>query len=124
MRSKEFIVEKMKKNVINPEHSRALAGITTYPDQNMYHGSGYHHSRYLLAVASAGAGDTPDSHMPDENWAGGDPMYHPYSKAEEEMLDRTAKHVGDTSAKKWGSGKSKEPKTNHTTSPVANWMKK
>ena len=57
MRAKEFISEE-KKGVLNPEQESTMSNLSTYPNQNMYHGSGYLHSKFLKALAGAGAGDT------------------------------------------------------------------
>jgi len=116
MRAREFITEKMNVNSIHPHHEKTLNNVRTYGNQNMYHGSAFDHSRFLLAAAAAGAGDTEDGHMPDENFIGGDPMFSPYHPVEEEMLDRAAKHVGDNSKRVWG-GRSQEPDDTHKVSP-------
>ena len=116
MRAQEFITETMNTGKIHSHHIQTLNNVRTYGDQNMYHGSAFDHSRFLLALAAAGAGDTEDGHMPHENFIGGDPMYSPYHPVEEEMLDRAAKHVGDNSKRAWG-GRSHEPDDTHKVSP-------
>jgi hypothetical protein len=124
MRSREFIFEYATGGKINPETKAVISNTHTFPDQNMYHGSGYLHSRYLLAVAPAGAGDTPDAHMPVDNFASGDPTASPYHPMEEEMIDRAAKNIGDNSKRTWGNRRSEEPDGTHKVSPVSNWNKK
>lgn len=116
MRANEFIVEEAQ-GKIHPEHGKVLSNLRTYPDQNMYHGSGYLHSKFLKALAGAGAGNTPDASMGDQPWDGGDPVYSPYHPVEEEMLDRAAKHVG-SHGRDWGDKRSLEPDGVNKTSPV------
>jgi hypothetical protein len=45
-------------------------------------------------------------------------VYTPFHPVEEEMIDHAAKHVGDTSKKKWGSNRSEESADTHKVSPV------
>jgi hypothetical protein len=123
MRAKEFVLEGTK-GKINPDAEKVIGHMHTFPNQNMYHGSGYLHSRFLKALAGAGAGDTPDAYMGEENFAGGDPIGRPYHPMEEEMIDRAAKHIGDGGKKTWGNRRSEEPTGTHTVSPVAQWNKK
>ena len=85
MRAREFITERSKEGIINPEHEAVFNNVRSYPDQNMYHGSAYDHSRFIRALAGAGAGNTPDADMGDENWAGGDPAFTPYHPVEKEI---------------------------------------
>ena len=118
MKITEIITEAAKENVINDEHESVLGHVHTQPDQNMYHGSGYLHSRFARALAGAGAGNTPSENMGDENWAGGDPVIKPYHPIEEEMIDNAAEHVGDHSKKNWGDRGSKEPTTINKSSPI------
>jgi len=122
MRAKEFITEKMKKGSIAHTAYKTINNMRTYPDQNMSVGKTglYGHFDYGITLAPAGAGDTPDGEMPDQNWAKGDPMYIPYHPLERDMLDRAAKHVGDRSKKDWG-GPSTEPEDTHHHSPVPDW---
>lgn len=84
----------------------------------MYHGNGYLHSRFMQALASAGAGDTPDENMINNNWASGDPIISPYHPLEQEMINRAMKHVGDNRQIKWGKARSEEPENTHKVSPV------
>jgi hypothetical protein len=101
------------------EHETVLGHVHTQPDQNMYHGSGYLHSRFFKALAGAGAGDTPSINMGEENWAGGDPVIKPYHPIEEEMVDNAAHHVGDHSKRSFGKDhRSTEPDSVNTASPV------
>jgi len=122
MRAKEFITEKMKKGAMTHDSYKTINNMRTYPDQNMSNGKTglYGHFDYGVALAPAGAGDTPDGHMPEQNWAKGDPMYIPYHPLERDMLDRAAKHVGDNSKREWG-GPSVEPEDTHHHSPVPDW---
>ena len=113
MRAREFLTEKGPVHKIHDYHKDNMHNTRTYPSQNMYHGSGYLHSRMLIAVAGA-----PDVPTPSTNWVGGDPMFNPYTEAEREMLDYAAKQVGDTSKREWGN-KSGETTDTHKTSPVA-----
>jgi hypothetical protein len=115
----EIINEEARhKGVIDAEQESTMSNTHTYPDQNMYHGSGYKHSQFVRALAGAGAGDTPSENMGDENWAAGDPIITPYHPVEEEMMDNAARHIGDNSKKTWGNRRSQEPDTVHKTSPV------
>jgi hypothetical protein len=122
MRAKEFITEKMKKGAMAHDSYKTINNMRTYPDQNMSNGKTglYGHFDYGVTLAPAGAGDTPDGHMPEQNWAKGDPMYIPYHPLERDMLDRAAKHVGDNSKREWG-GPSVEPEDTHHHSPVPDW---
>jgi len=124
MRSREFIIEYATGGKMHPETKSVLSNTHTFPDQNMYHGSGYFHSRFLKALAGAGAGSTPDSHMGEMNFSSGDPTASPYHPVEEEMMDRAAKHIGDNSKRTWGKRTSEEPDGVHKVSPVSNWNKK
>ncbi len=103
---------------INPEHESVFSNTSTLPNQNMNRGSSYLHAMFLKALASAGAGDTPDGPMPEKNWAGGDPVMTPFHPVEYEMIDRAMKHVGDTRSKSWGDKRSQEPESVHKSSPV------
>jgi hypothetical protein len=117
MRVYEFVTEG-KKAPIPKEHESAWSNTSTFPDQNMYHGSGYLHSKFVKALAGAGAGNTLDSDMGQENFAGGDPMVTPYHPIEEEMVNRAVKAAGGKAGKKWGSRDSREPNDTQKTSPV------
>ena len=106
---------------LHPEHKSVMSNLSTFPDQNMYHGKGAdYHARFLIALAGAGAGDTPDAHMGEKSWDGTDPTYSPFHPMELEMLDRAAKHIGDTSERHWGEKESKEPDNINKTSPHRN----
>jgi hypothetical protein len=56
--------------------------------------------------------------MPAYPWSAGDVIYTPFAPEEEEMIDRTARHMGDSSKTNWGNPRSLEPNTIHKTSPV------
>jgi len=120
MRAREFIREDIteEEGVMHHEHESAMSNLSTHPAQNMYHGSAYLHSQYLKALAGAGAGDTPDAYMGEPSWHGGNPVFSPYHPLETEMMDRAAKHVGDTSTKNWGDKRSIEPDNVHKVSPI------
>jgi hypothetical protein len=118
MKISEIITEGAQERVINPEHESVLGHAHTLPGQNLYHGSGYLHSRFIRALAGAGAGTTPSTNMGDENWAAGDPVIKPYHPVEEEMIDNAIRHVGDKNRKKWGNSRSEEPENVHKISPV------
>jgi hypothetical protein len=120
MRSWEFITEALGKRGagLNPEHKAVMSNLYTFPDQNMNTGNGHYHSRFLIALAGAGAGNTPDENMPKYPWDAGDVVYTPYAPEEEEMLDRTAKHMGDNSKTNWGNPRSEEPDSIHKVSPI------
>jgi hypothetical protein len=116
MKINEIITE--SSGTMNPEHEPVLGHVHTQPDQNMYHGSGYLHSRFLKALAGAGAGNVPSENMGEENWGGGDPIFKPYHPMEEEMIDNAAHHVGDYSKRTFGDRSSAEPATINKSSPV------
>jgi len=118
MKITEIITETAKSRVIDAEHESVMGHAHTLPGQNLYHGSGYLHSRFIRALAGAGAGNTPNASMGDENWTGGDPVVKPYHPIEEEMIDNAAHHVGDHEKTNWGSRKSQEPTTVNRTSPM------
>lgn len=117
MKITEIIIE-AKGGKLSNEQSSVMNSVSTFPNQNMYHGSGYLHSRMLLALAGAGAGDTPDENMGEMPWEAGDPVFAPYHPAEDEMLERAAKHIGDTSQKSYTSKRSTEPDSIQKHSPV------
>lgn len=115
MRANEFILEDKKGN---KDQLAAMTNVGTFPDQNMYHGSGYNHSKFLRALAGAGAGNTESVNMTTDNMAEGDPIFSPYHPVEEEMLNNAAKAIGDKSKKQWSGKKSTEPEGTHKVSPV------
>jgi hypothetical protein len=124
MKVREIITERMKTGVIHPNHNANLHNVRSYSDQNLSVGKTglYGHNQFLRAVAGAGAGNTPDGIMGDENYLKGDPMFVPYTESEREMLDRAAAHVGDHSKHEWG-GPSEETNDTHRVSPVAKHKK-
>ena len=103
---------------IHPHHKHGFSNTHTYPNQNMYHGSGYLHSKMLVALAGAGAGNTPNADMGSQNWAGGNPISTAYHPLEQEMINRAMKHVGDKTKIQWGKLKAEEPDHVHKMSPV------
>jgi hypothetical protein len=121
MKIVEIIFEGMRSRVIHPEHADALNNARTYPDQNTSTGKlgSYGHWKYGIALAGAGAGDTPDNNMPDHNFMQGDPLFAPYHPLEKEMLDRAAKHIGDHSVRNF-SGPSGEHHLVNIASPSRN----
>ena len=118
MKIKDIITETAPQGQMQDDATRAMTNTRAYPNQNMYHGSGYLHSQYLRALAGAGAGKTPDENMGDTNWAAGDPICTPYHPLENEMLDRAAKHIGDNSKRQLTNHKSQEHKSTNHKSPV------
>jgi hypothetical protein len=118
MRAGEFIVEK-KNAKMHQHHLAGLHNFRTNPDQNANLGKlgAIGHYNYGIALAGAGAGNTPDGHMPKDTYINGDPVFGAYTDVEKEMLDRAAKHMGDNSAKEWG-GPSRETDDTHKTSPI------
>jgi hypothetical protein len=119
MKINEIITEEAM-GVINDTDKPVLGHVHTLPNQNMNHGSARLHWRFAArAVPAAGAGDTPDGDMGEENWHGGDPVYKPYHPVEEEMIDRALKHIGDSGGKRtMGNHRSEEPKDTHKQSPM------
>lgn len=73
----------------------AIKGARTSSDlsSNKSDGNAYQAYRHGLALACAGAGNTPDAPMPAEGSFSGDPLYVSYSSADDEMLDRAGKIV-------------------------------
>lgn len=118
MKITEIITEAQRKGVIDAEQESVMSNTSTFPAQNMNHGSARLHRNFAMALAGAGAGDTPSINMGDENWAAGDSVTTPYHPVEDEMVNNAARHVGDTSKKTWGDRRSQEPDTVHKTSPV------
>ena len=120
MKIRELVSENFmnRRGKIHPEHERGLNNTSTHPGQNMYHGSGYFHGKFVQALAGAGAGKTPDASMGDENWGGGDPITSPYHEVEKEMIDRAKKHIGDSQKVDWGAKESQEPQDVNRSSPV------
>ena len=118
MKITEIITEAQRKGVIDSEQESVMSNTSTFPDQNMNHGSARLHRNFAMALAGAGAGDTPSINMGNENWAAGDAVTTPYHPVEDEMINNAAKHVGDHSKKTWGDRQSQEPDTIHKNSPV------
>ena len=67
----------------------AIKGAKSVPDlsMNKSNGSIYMQYRHGLALASAGAGNTPSEPMDPDGAFSGDPVYASYSDIEEEMID-------------------------------------
>jgi len=118
MKITEIITEAQRKGIIDTEQESVMSNTSTFPDQNMNHGSARLHRNFAMALAGAGAGDTPSVNMGNENWAAGDAVTTPYHPVEDEMINNAAKHVGDHSKKTWGDRQSQEPDTVHKTSPI------
>ena len=118
MRAKDFIAEtgtkKISKNV-----KSSMKSVTTFPDQNMNHGSARLHYRFGLAMAGA-----PDFPTKAENWIGGDPLLAPYTEVEMDIINYASQQVGDGSKQVWTNNRSQEMDNVYKVSPVADWNKK
>lgn len=94
-------------------HKSAMQNVLTSPDLNMSIGSQYMNYRFGIALAGS-----PDEVMPADNYIAGDPMYTTYAEEEMEILQVAAKQMGIQFDRNWSGGKSKEPPTINTKSPV------
>jgi hypothetical protein len=118
MRAKEFVSEN-KKLPIRKDQNSSMRSLTTFPDQNMNHGSARLHYRFGLAMAGA-----PEFPTKAENWIGGDPLLAPYTEAEMDIINYASQQVGDGSKQTWTNSRSQEMDNVNTVSPVSNWNKK
>jgi len=102
------------------DHVAAIKGAKSVPalSMNKSDGSSYMQYRHGIALACAGAGDTPSIDMPADGAFSGDPVFASYADIEEEMIDNAAKMVGAHPVKKLSDIKSREHKDTHKTSPV------
>jgi len=118
MRAREFISEE-NVNTIRKDHKSSMKSLTTFPDQNMNHGSARLHYRFGLAMAGA-----PEFPTKAENWIGGDPLLAPYTEVEMEIINYASQQVGDGSKQVWTNSRSQEMDNVNKVSPVSNWNKK
>jgi hypothetical protein len=91
-----------------------IGAVNTYDNQNGHNNGGLR-KYWRMGIALAGAPHIP---TPDENFIGGNPMFHAYHPIEQEMLDFAAKQVGDTSNRKWSRSKSTEHSDTNKVSPI------
>ena len=123
MKIKDIIIE--SSHVADPkklphDHVAAIKGAMSVPalSMNKSDGSSYMQYRHGLALACAGAGDTPDAPMEADGAFSGDPLFASYADIEEEMLDRASRLVGASPVNRLSDNKSREHDTTHKTSPV------
>jgi hypothetical protein len=95
--------------VLQPEHNAVIKNADWFPTAGTYQ-----HYRMLVVAASqpdVSQGASPAGPTADHPFSVG------YSEADQEIINRTAKLCG-YEVRKLSDYKSREPKTNHTASPV------
>jgi hypothetical protein len=102
------------------DHVAAIKGAKSVPalSMNKSDGSSYMQYRHGLALACAGAGDTPSQDMDPDGAFSGDPLFASYADIEEEMIDNAAKLVGASPVTRLSSNKSQEKEDVHKHSAV------
>ena len=123
MKIKDIIVEDSHRpdpKKLPHDHIAAIKGAKSNPalSMNKSDGSSYMQYRHGIALACAGAGDTPSIEMPADGAFSGDPVFASYADIEEEMIDNAAKVVGAGVTNRLSPNKSEERKDTHKTSPV------
>ena len=122
MKINDIIVEAHTANPkkLQADQVDAIKGAKSVPDlsMNKSDGSMYMQYRHGLALASAGAGDTPSEPMDTDGAFSGDPVFASYADIEEEMIDNAAKMVGAGEVKRLSDNRSKEKDDVHKHSAV------
>lgn len=120
MRARDFIVEKkvgtMKSGQQNPSR-----GINKYTDADRWNSD---YKLYRLGLALACSDGVNDVDMDEESWVGRWKTLHPYTKKEQEVINKAAKAAGvKINDMNHGDMRSQEADGTYTVSPVANWNK-
>jgi hypothetical protein len=115
MRSREFVSEQ-KVGDIGQRKSVATVGLNKFRD-NQYADRVYELNRVMMAVATTDG--TNDATVDGESWAGRNNVAAPYTKIEQQMLEKAFKAVGSNhSDLNHGDLDSKEHSAVNTASPV------
>ena len=123
MKIKDIIVEdghRPDPKKLPHDHIAAIKGAKSNPalSMNKSDGSSYVQYRHGIALALAGAGDTPSVDMPADGAFAGDPVFASYADIETEMIDNAAKVVGAGKTHILSPNKSSERSDTHNVSPV------
>ena len=123
MKIKDIIIEDSHRpdpKKMPHDHVAAIKGATSNPalSMNKSDGSSYMQYRHGIALACAGAGDTPSVDMEADGAFSGDPVFASYADLEEEMIDNAAKVVGAGTTTKLSPNKSTERGDTGKASPV------
>lgn len=116
MRAREFIKESKPQEKLSADARSAIPDSEYWPDLD--NSSPYHSFRFSVAMAGE-----PEVSMAKEGPSGQKLVTVAYTKAERDIIDATAKTMG-YKPKQLSTPGSTETDDVHTTSPVANWMKK
>lgn len=105
--------------LLSKDQIASLKGLMTMPDisMNKSNGSAYAQMRFMLAMAGA-----PDFHTGPTGAAAGDPMIHPYSNGDMEIIKAAIDMVGAGRILPMTDNTSAERDDTNVVSPVANWM--
>lgn len=121
MRAKEFVIER-KGGKMTQRQQNPSRGINKYTDSDRWN-SDYKLYRLGLALACTDGKKIPE--MDEESWIGRWKSLHPYSKKEQEMINKAAKAAGvDVLDINNGDMRSMETDDTYTVSPISNWMQK
>jgi hypothetical protein len=121
MRAKEFIIER-KGGKMSVRQQNPTRGVNKYTDADRWNTD---YKLYRLGLALAGTDGKTIQDMDQESWAGRWKTLHPYSKAEQEMINLAAKMVGvKIHDPNHGDMRSQETPDTYTISPVSNWNNK
>lgn len=106
--------------LLSKDQISSLKGLMSMPDisMNKSNGSAYAQMRFMLAMAGA-----PDFHTGPAGAAAGDPMVHPYSSGDMEIIKSAIDMVGAGRILPLTDNTSSERDDTNVVSPVANWMK-
>ena len=123
MKINEIIVEDSHKpdpKKLPHDHVAAIKGAMSSPalSMNKSDGSSYMQYRHGIALACAGAGDTPSIDMDPDGAFSGDPLFASYADIEEEMIDNASKIVGAGKTNRLSPNKSSESEDTHKASPI------
>jgi len=115
MRAQEFVTEDAV-GKISKRNQNATVGLNKFRD-NQYADRVYELNRIMMAVASTDGSFVPE--LDGESWSGRNNVAAPYTKQEQEMLNKAFKAVGSHHEDlNHGDMESKEHPAVNTTSPV------
>jgi len=102
---------------ISKRHQQSTRGLNTFSDGERWDGD---YTAYRLGLAVAGTDGKIKPDIKPKSWVGKSKSAHPYTKEEQEMLNRGYEAVGaDHQDLNKGDLKSRELDTVNRTSPVA-----